>query len=109
MATPSRRTSSQNFLSVKQEKTITPDETVVVEIDPVEETAEATSQKMFETFSHIVETPPQIIEEIVPTADPGPRFIEALAPAPVVTTQPVKPPTMPKRHPRNIPKFSRIK
>ena len=58
-----------------------------IETTPIEEAPESTSQKMFETFSRIVETPPQIIEEIVPTEDPGPRFVEKVAPpnpAPVV-------------------------
>lgn len=60
-----------------------------------------------------------VIESIVPTEDVGPRFVETpaveneveepqLAPKPVRTSAPVKA-HPPKRHPRNIPKYTRYK
>ena len=100
MATPRKRPTSQGFLSEEEEQQ-------PIETTPIEEALESTSQKMFETFSHIVETPPQIIEEIVPTEDPGPRFVEPAAPSPPAVPAPQ--PVAPRRHPRNIPKFSRTK
>lgn len=76
----------------------------------IEEFLEENVREMFETFSQVVEAPPQIIEEIVPTEDPGPRFVEEVAPpAPVVVATPAPQPVTSKRHPRNIPKFSRTK
>jgi hypothetical protein len=102
MATPRKRSTSQGFSSAEEEQQ-------PVETTPVEETPDSTLQKMFETFSHIVEAPPQIIEEIVPTEDPGPRFVEPAAPSPAPAPAPSPQPVAPKRHPRNIPKFSRTK
>ncbi len=65
-----------------------------------------------EEISLEVKPLPQM-EEIIPTEDKGPRFVEskqeevakvAAAPTPVsVVTHP------PKRNPRNIPRFSRYK
>ena len=103
MATPRKRPTSQGFLSEEEEQQ-------PIETTPIEEALESTSQKMFETFSRIVETPPQIIEEIVPTEDPGPRFVEKVAPPnPAPVAAPAPQPVAPRRHPRNIPKFSRTK
>jgi hypothetical protein len=62
---------------------------------------------------------PVVIESIVPTEDVGPRFVETLvvedeveepqlAPKPVRTSAPLKA-HPPKRHPRNIPKYTRYK
>jgi hypothetical protein len=59
---------------------------------------------------------PVVIESIVPTEDAGPRFVEKPVevvkqePAPeiVSSSAPVLP-HPPKRHPRNIPKYSRHK
>ena len=62
----------------------------------VEETIEnAVEREVEETFL-----------EIAPTQDPGPRFIET----PVAEEKPALPEVEvkgPKRHPRNIPRFSR--
>ena len=102
MATPRKRPTSQGFSSAEEEQQ-------PVETAPIEETPDSTSQKMFETFSRIVEAPPQIIEEIVPTEDPGPRFVEPVAPTPAPAVTPAPQPVAPRRHPRNIPKFSRTK
>ena len=103
MAAPRKRPTSQGFSSVEEEQQ-------TIEATPVEETPDSTSQKMFETFSQVVEAPPQIIEEIVPTEDPGPRFVEEVAPpSPVEVANPAPQPVTSKRHPRNIPKFSRTK
>lgn len=79
------------------------------EPSPTKETPDSSSREMFETFSHIAESHSQEIEEIIPTEDPGPRFIDA---EPLEATPPSVPgpqTATPKRHPRNIPKFSRIK
>ena len=49
----------------------------------------------------------ELIREIVPTEDLGPRFVEQ----PVVEVkEPVKPaePKRPRPHPRNTPRFSRV-
>jgi hypothetical protein len=59
---------------------------------------------------------PVVIESIVPTEDAGPRFVEK--PVEVVKQEPTPEivsssapvlPHPPKRHPRNIPKYSRHK
>lgn len=50
-----------------------------------------------------------ILPEIVPTEDPGPLYVE---PAPAPPVKPLVTPVLnppPKRHPRNVPKFSRLK
>lgn len=57
----------------------------------------------------VEETKPFVEEMIVPTDDLGPRFVEE----PVTPTpEPQKVPELqpaPKRHPRNVPKFSRTR
>jgi hypothetical protein len=70
----------------------------------------------------VKETPapaPVVIESIIPTEDVGPRFVETLKSEakeaaeqlPAVTAKPTPAirPHPPKRHPRNIPKYSRYK
>lgn len=50
-----------------------------------------------------------ILPEIAPTEDPGPRYVE---PSPEPPAKPVAAPKLnppPKRHPRNVPRFSRLK
>lgn len=85
----------------------------------IEEFLDASAREMFETISReeeaveakteVVEATPFIPLEIVPTEDVGPRFVEEVAePIPTPTTTPQLQPK-PKRHPRNIPKFSRYK
>lgn len=61
--------------------------------------------EMFETISQ-TETPVFVEESIIPTDDPGARFVEA-PPEPPSVEKPAPKPIAPKRHPRNIPKFSR--
>ena len=99
MATPRKRTSGFSEKTVEETK--------------VEEFLEEAAQEVFEAISQKEEPAPPIpvvIESIVPTEDPGPRFVEkAPEPAvPAVTPQPPQP-VAPRRHPRNIPKFSRTK
>jgi hypothetical protein len=56
--------------------------------------------------------PPVTLSEISPTEDAGPRFVEESAtptPQPSATPQTPQLQPRPKRHPRNIPKFSRYK
>lgn len=122
MATTRKRsTSSSGFVSKEAE--------TVAEEAAVEELLEETTAEMFETISRIEEevkveepkakepkaeaVPPRqvvkfIPEEIIPTEDAGPRFVDTTPPPP-----PAKPkaeaPTLkapPKRHPRNVPRFS---
>jgi hypothetical protein len=90
----------------------------------VEEFLDSHAREMFETISQTEEEPeakvkekteaplPVILPEITPTEDVGPRFVEEPStPSPQVVTPPatsqIQPP--PKRHPRNVPKFSRFK
>lgn len=82
----------------------------------VEEFLDESAREMFETISREeekAEAPlPVILPEITPTEDVGPRFVEELpTPQPQAVTPPVTPQLQPppKRHPRNIPKFSRYK
>lgn len=105
------------------------------ETKSIEEFLDASAREMFETISReeeeaeeeevkveavveqVTPTPPPkpmsvILPEITPTDYVGPRFVEETvapapkpqAPAPAPQLQPP-----PKRHPRNVPKFSRHK
>jgi hypothetical protein len=59
-----------------------------------------------------VDAAPFAPSEIIPTEDVGPRFLqEVVTPAAQESTDTVSPLLQPppKRHPRNIPKFSRYK
>lgn len=82
----------------------------VKEQQEVEQMLEAIAQETFENLSKEEESVPEFIpQEIVPTEDVGPRFVES-TPDPIPAPTPVpqlKAP--PKRHPRNVPKFSRHK
>lgn len=83
------------------------------EEEEIREFVEETSTEIIEMLDH-QETEPFVEQEIIPTPDPGPRFVELTEEKKVVSTgevQEVKAmaPNLPKRHPRNIPKFSRSK
>jgi hypothetical protein len=100
MANPRRRTSGFNTEpEAKDEITL---ELVSEEETKVEELLEEVATEMFETISHkeekAVEEKPYVAPSITPTPDAGPRFLPK-------EEQPVAP----RRHPRNIPKFSRHK
>ena len=82
----------------------------------VEEFLDESAREMFETISRTEEEPeaplPVVLPEITPTEDVGPRFVEEPpTPLPQVVTPPATPQLQPppKRHPRNVPKFSRFK
>jgi len=89
----------------------------------IEEFLDENATEMFETISRIEEAleekidkvasvAPSVLPEITPTEDVGPRFIEEPpTPRPQVVTPAATPQLQPppKRHPRNIPKFSRYK
>ena len=82
----------------------------------VEEFLDESAREMFETISQTEDEPeaplPVVLPEITPTEDVGPRFTEEPpAPSPQVVTPPATPQLQPppKRHPRNVPKFSRFK
>lgn len=104
MAT-TRRKSSSGFTTPKEEE----------EIKSVEEFLEECTQEILEVASQLEEKAetqaPVVLPEIVPTEDLGPRFVEQPAivesETKVVVAQKLQPP--PKRHPRNIPKFSSFK
>ena len=107
------RRRSSGFTPPKDEETPT-----------IEDFLDAAATEMFETISREeeeaeakveekVEAPlPVILPEITPTEDVGPRFVEEPpTPQPQAVTPPATPQLQPppKRHPRNIPKFSRYK
>lgn len=121
MATTRKRsTSSSGFVSKEAE--------AVTEEAAVEELLEETTAELFETISQIEEEvkvekpkaeepkaeviPPRpavkfIPEEIIPTEDAGPRFVDTTPPPaakPKAEAPALKAP--PKRHPRNVPRFS---
>lgn len=75
----------------------------------VEEFLEDVTQEMLETISLAEDTKPFVPQEITPTPDPGPRFLEQppVEKTPVVPAPQLQP--APRRHPRNVPKFSRVK
>ena len=115
MATTRKRSTSSSGFASKEAEANT--ET------PVEEFLEEANAEMFETISRIEEevkaeepkveavAPRQVItyvpEEITPTDDVGARFVD---PAPAPTPKPkAEAPALkapPKRHPRNVPRFS---
>ena len=91
----------------------------VSEEKQLEEFLDAAAVEMFETLSREEEASteetqvvkPFVEEIIVPTEDLGPRFLEKEAepaPAPKPTPAPELKPR-PKRHPRNVPRFSRTR
>jgi hypothetical protein len=111
MATPRKR--SSGFTKPAEE---------VTEKEQIEGFLDAVATETFETISRVEEEveveepkvvapPPKkvtfIPEEIIPTEDAGPRFVEAApqpVPQPKVEAPVLKAP--PKRHPRNVPRFS---
>lgn len=102
MATTRKRTSG--FSEKPKEEEIT-------EKEEVEQMLDEIAQETFENLSKEEEAAPVFIpQEVVPTDDVGSRFLDRLpevkAEAPAPTLQLKAPP---KRHPRNIPKFSRHK
>jgi hypothetical protein len=105
MATPRKR--STGFSEKPKEE--------ISEETQVEELLDEVATEVFETISHKEEEKPQdplpvILPPIAATEDAGPRFVEqppAPAPQPKAAAPKIQPP--PKRHPRNIPKFSRYK
>jgi len=90
---------------------------------PIEEKAIDSEQAAIDTFLEeaaaevfeVTEPEPEpepapfVEEAIAPTEDPGPRFVEVATPGPAPVAAAPPEPRAPKRHPRNIPKFSRIK
>lgn len=123
MATTRKRSTSSPVFVSKEAET-------VVEETAVEELLEETTAEMFETISRIEEevkveepkakepkaeaVPPRqvvkfIPEEIIPTEDAGPRFVDTTTTPPPPAKPKAEAPTLkapPKRHPRNVPRFS---
>jgi hypothetical protein len=79
----------------------------------LEETAtemlEAATQKEETVVEPKLTEAPFVAESITPTEDPGPRFVSEPEPIFVTKGLEIPKPVAPRRHPRNIPKFSRIK
>lgn len=99
-------------------------ESQVEETASLEEFLDESAREMIEIISQAEEEPeakveqrvatplPVVLSEITPTEDVGPRFVEETPtpPSQVVVASPTpKLQAPPKRHPRNIPKFSRYK
>ena len=104
MATTRKRTSGFSTDTETEEQ-------VLVEATETLKVTEVTHEIIMEEPVDEVKSEPFVEQTIVPTEDPGPRFLDApeesaLAPEPkeAPTLQPA-----PKRHPRNIPKFSRTR
>lgn len=106
MATPRKR--SSGFTKPPEE---------VTEEAQLSEFLDEVATEMFETISQKEEEQPEppkveqpfVAPSIIPTEDPGPRFIPEPEPVPVDKTPEPPKPVAPRRHPRNIPKFSRYK
>ena len=110
MTAPRKRSSplsTQGFNSESIEETSNVSEKE--EQENLEEFQEVTAKEVFEMIElkeEKVETAPFFEECIIPTEDPGLRFVETPAPASEVTQPVVKSKAPPRRHPRNTPKFS---
>lgn len=108
MATPRKRPTNSGFTAKKVEQT--------AEENEIKELLDEVATEMFETISQKEEPAPEpepyVPMDIVPTDDVGPRFVEP-DPQPTVVEQETTPqplqPVAPRRHPRNVPKFSRYK
>lgn len=76
-------------------------------LEPVKEIIEAEN----EAESPVIYNVPFVEETIVPTPDLGPRFLEESTPTPEPAPSPKTPVLQPppKRHPRNVPRFSRTR
>jgi hypothetical protein len=102
MATPKKRSSTGFTTNPPEEAT---------EEKEVEEFLDAMAVETFaeiENQEEVKEEPKvEAIREIVPTEDPGPRFVEQPVTAAEPPAKPVKP-EQPRRHPRNIPRFTRV-
>jgi hypothetical protein len=110
MANPRRRTSGFTSDSEVNEDTSA---VCMTEDTLVEEFLEEAVTEMVEIISHneaqVTEETPFVAPSIAPTPDCGPRFIPKEE-QPVATTPKAPPqPVAPRRHPRNVPKFSRTK
>ncbi len=107
MATPRKR--SSGFSEKPKEE--------ISEEGQLSEFLDVVATEMFETISQKEEEQPQpqkveqpfVAPSIIPTEDPGPRFIPEPEPTPVAKAPEPPKPVAPRRHPRNIPKFSRYK
>ena len=73
------------------------------------ETLEAATQKEETVVEPKLTEAPFVAESITPTEDPGPCFVSE--PKPIPVAKDLEPPKLvaPRRHPRNIPKFSHHK
>ena len=79
---------------------------MVSEKEELQEFVDTTSTEIFELIEKEEKEPP----EMVATEDPGPRFVEKKEVTKEDSTPGTAPPKAPSltRHPRGLPKFSRI-
>jgi hypothetical protein len=80
------------------------------EEENIEEFLEFAAEETFTLIEFAEKEPeakPFVEESIVPTEDPGLRFVAEPEPVKVVAPLVEAPKAPPKRHPRNTPKFSR--
>ena len=113
MATPRKRPSS-GFTTTPSE-TLDATEAIPTESNEVHEFLEAAATEALEEVIAMEEAPsieptpvPFFAETITPTEDPGPRFVEVAATETLAVPEAKPLPQASKRHPRNIPKFSRL-
>jgi hypothetical protein len=80
-------------------------------LDEIAEIVEEQAAEKMEEPLPVVTPPskPFVEETIVPSEDVGPRFVKEVEPPPAIEKVAPKLSVAPKRHPRNIPKFSRHK
>lgn len=106
MATSRRKT--PGFTTPKKEEEVVSVEQLLDEI--ANEVFESVSQIESEVKPSQPKEEPFVEQEIIPTEDTGARFVEETTPS-TPAAKPIAPQlqTPPKRHPRNIPKFSRYK
>jgi hypothetical protein len=111
MATPRKRPSSSQTSgfgveSIEGTSNVSEKE----EQESLEEFQEVTANEVFEMIElaeEKAETAPFFEECIIPTEDPGLRFVETPEPSTAATLPVVPLKAPPRRHPRNTPKFSR--
>jgi len=101
------RRKSTGFTDLGQEETVSVEQMIEVIMD---ETLETVAQPKEEDNPVVITETPFVAPEIIPTDDAGPRFVEETATPQSQVVTPIAAPQIqppPKRHPRNVPKFSR--
>lgn len=110
MAAARKRPSSTPITRFGSESIEKTSKVSVKEEENIEEFLESAAEETFALIELAEEEPevkPFIEESIVPTEDPGLRFVAEPEPVKTVTPPTEVPKAPPRRHPRNTPKFSR--